>query len=223
MTRKYIVNTLCIKALPRLKKYNCLNSRIFGPHDYSEHDPLPETTYRKQILLPEGPCSLDILEISWEFGLRPAWMEHYLTSADAVLLVYDVGSEESFNYISTDCETSAHKLRAKCEAHEATAEHTRPIAAAIATTRVDAQRGTAAISRERRADLATKTGFPHFDCSARTGEGMTEVFEILARRVMETKRLLENTTKPLRAPQKRRLERNLKGKGLLQFLARLSK
>jgi GTPase KRas protein len=134
-----------------------------------QYDPTIEDSYRKQVVVDESPCFLDILDTAGQEEYS-AMRDKYMTMGDGFLLVFSLIEHESFDRVN-DLRTSI--LRAKDR------ERVPMVLCGNKTDLTDSYQVTIGEGSE----LAKSYGVPFFATSAKTRQHVEEAFFQLVREI----------------------------------------
>lgn len=77
---------------------SCLTIQFVQSHFVEEYDPTIEDSYRKQVVIDEGSCLLDILDTAGQEEYS-AMRDQYIRSGQGFIVVYSVTSRASFQEV----------------------------------------------------------------------------------------------------------------------------
>mmetsp|Transcript_8463 Transcript_8463/g.9452 ORF Transcript_8463/g.9452 Transcript_8463/m.9452 type:complete len:194 (+) Transcript_8463:62-643(+) len=138
-------------------------------HFILEYDPTIEDSYRKQMVIDEDACFLDILDTAGQEEYS-AMRDQYMRNGQGFLVVYSITEKISFEELAVFREQI---VRVK---------DTENVPLVLVGNKADLEEYRAVATVEA-SELAKSWGSPFFECSAKTRDNIEEVFVELVREI----------------------------------------
>jgi len=158
---------------------SALTIQLIQNHFVDEYDPTIEDSYRKQVVIDEETCLLDILDTAGQEEYS-AMRDQYMRTGEGFLCVYSITSRSSFDEISSFREQI---LRVKDKDQ---------VPMIIVGNKCDLESERQVTQSEGR-DLAKSFGCPFMETSAKTRVNVEEAFFELVRLIREEKKRIIGT------------------------------
>ncbi|KAJ3437333.1 ras-like protein rasd [Anaeramoeba flamelloides] len=152
---------------------SALTIQLVQNHFVDEYDPTIEDSYRRQVVIDEETCLLDILDTAGQEEYS-AMRDSYMCSGEGFLIVYAINSRNSFDEASSFRE---HITRVK---------DTDDVPMVIAGNKNDLE-NERQVSQGEGTDLAKSFNCPFIETSAKTRANVEEAFYNLVREVRNVK------------------------------------
>ncbi|EGG21252.1 hypothetical protein DFA_01130 [Cavenderia fasciculata] len=148
---------------------SALTIQFIQHHFIDEYDPTIEDSYRKQIIVDDEPCLLDILDTAGQEGF--AMRDQYMRTGQGFLCVYSVTSRESFDEVNSFKEQI---MRAK--------DSDKVPTMVLVGNKCDLE-AERKISKSEGEELGKNLGVPFLETSAKTRHNVEESFYQLVREI----------------------------------------
>ncbi|KAJ6248981.1 ras-like protein rasd [Anaeramoeba flamelloides] len=152
---------------------SALTIQLVQNHFVDEYDPTIEDSYRRQVVIDEETCLLDILDTAGQEEYS-AMRDSYMCSGEGFLIVYAINSRNSFDEASSFRE---HITRVK---------DTDDVPMVITGNKNDLE-NERQVSQGEGTDLAKSFNCPFIETSAKTRANVEEAFYNLVREVRNVK------------------------------------
>jgi small GTP-binding protein len=149
---------------------SALTVRFIQGNFVERYDPTIEDSYRKQVEIDGVACVLDIMDTAGQEEYS-ALRDQYMKTGEGFVLVYSITSRQSFEF-TTKLRTNI--LRMKME------DTSFPVVLAGNKKDLAAERQ---VSESEGKEQADKFGIPFLETSAKTNDGVNEVFFALVRQI----------------------------------------
>jgi GTPase KRas protein len=165
---------------------SALTIQLIQNHFVDEYDPTIEDSYRKQVVIDDETCLLDILDTAGQEEYS-AMRDQYMRTGEGFLCVYSITSRGSFDEISSFREQI---LRVKDKDQ---------VPMIIVGNKCDLESERQVTQSEGR-DLAKSFNSPFMETSAKTRVNVEEAFFELVRLIREEKKRVMGTTRSDKKP-----------------------
>jgi GTPase KRas protein len=165
---------------------SALTIQLIQNHFVDEYDPTIEDSYRKQVVIDDETCLLDILDTAGQEEYS-AMRDQYMRTGEGFLCVYSITSRGSFDEISSFREQI---LRVKDKDQ---------VPMIIVGNKCDLESERQVTQSEGR-DLAKSFNSPFMETSAKTRVNVEEAFFELVRLIREEKKRVMCTTRSDKKP-----------------------
>jgi len=160
---------------------SALTIQLIQNHFVDEYDPTIEDSYRKQVIIDDETCLLDILDTAGQEEYS-AMRDQYMRTGEGFLLVYSITSRNSFEEVS-----AFRDQIIRCKDLERV-----PIALVGNKSDLESERQVSAAEGK---ELAKSFGCPCLETSAKTRVNVEEAFYDLVREIRKQKKDQEGTNK----------------------------
>lgn len=160
---------------------------------FERHDPTIDDSYTTTIVVDEVPWQIEILDTAGQEEYRGLWVEHAVSQGEAFICTYAINSTRSFLFLPKILNLIANVK----SGHDISAKRTDsvykedpmayPFPFVVAGNKVDLSDQRTVMSDDGMR-MATMTGGLFFECSAKTGAKITNVFTDLIRSVAKLRR-----------------------------------
>lgn len=151
---------------------SALTIQLIQNHFVDEYDPTIEDSYRKQVVIDNETCLLDILDTAGQEEYS-AMRDQYMRTGEGFLLVFAVNSAKSFEDIGTYRE----QIKRVKDAEE--------VPMVLVGNKCDLQSWAFDINNAK--EIARQYGIPFVETSAKTRMGVDEAFYTLVREIRKDK------------------------------------
>ncbi|XP_019874918.1 ras-like protein 1 [Aethina tumida] len=150
---------------------SALTIQLIQNHFVDEYDPTIEDSYRKQVVIDNETCLLDILDTAGQEEYS-AMRDQYMRTGEGFLLVFAVNSAKSFEDIGTYRE----QIKRVKDAEE--------VPMVLVGNKCDL---TALVDMNQAKEIAKQYGIPFVETSAKTRMGVDDAFYTLVREIRKDK------------------------------------
>jgi GTPase KRas protein len=175
---------------------SAITIQLISNHFVDSYDPTIEDSYRKQVIIDDEPCLLDILDTAGQEDYS-AMRDQYMRTGQGFLLVYAINNRVSFDEIDTNYYGQILRVKDKDWV---------PMVLVGNKSDMEDQRQVTTQEGEER---AKKFKCPFFETSAKLNSNIQEAFFTLVREIRKT------GPYPLAKQEKEKKSRRLK---LCKFL-----
>jgi len=160
---------------------SALTIQLIQNHFVDEYDPTIEDSYRKQVIIDDETCLLDILDTAGQEEYS-AMRDQYMRTGEGFLLVYSITSRNSFEEVS-----AFRDQIIRCKDLERV-----PIALVGNKCDLESERQ---VSQAEGKELAKSFSCPCLETSAKTRVNVEEAFYDLVREIRKQKKEQEGNNK----------------------------
>ncbi|XP_011873874.1 PREDICTED: ras-like protein 1 [Vollenhovia emeryi] len=152
---------------------SALTIQLVLSHFVEEYDPTIEDSYRKQVVIDDETCILDILDTAGQEEYS-AMKDQYMRTGDGFLLVFAVNSAKSFE----DIETYREQIKRVKDTEE--------VPMVLVGNKCDLE-DFWAVNMTKAREIALHYGMPFVETSAKTRMGVDDAFYALVREIRKHK------------------------------------